>query len=82
MDVEPGTIVVPRACVSVQRNIDFDFAHPQDAHARGEEAYRISKPVSGDAKLASAVKAALEKTRPAGEDAKVLGDIVNAAADR
>jgi uridine phosphorylase len=38
-----GSIVVPRASVSVTRNYDFDFADPQ---ASDQDAYRVSKLVS------------------------------------
>lgn len=42
VDVPPGTVVVPRACVAVTRNVDYDFHNPE---ANTEKAYRISKPV-------------------------------------
>ena len=41
-DVPVGTVVVPRACVAIQRNVDYDYHHPE---ANEEAAYRISKPV-------------------------------------
>lgn len=43
MDVPVGSVVVPRACVAVNRNVDFDFLDPSQSE---EPAYRISKPAS------------------------------------
>ena len=37
-----GSIVVPRASVSVTRNYDYDFT---DTQASDQDAYRVSKPV-------------------------------------
>jgi len=42
IDVPVATVVVPRACVQVTRNMDFDFLNPESC---SEPAYRISKPV-------------------------------------
>ncbi|KAJ3758258.1 nucleoside phosphorylase domain-containing protein [Lentinula raphanica] len=41
-----GTVVVPKACVSITRNVDFDFGSSEDEAIKGERAYRISKLVS------------------------------------
>lgn len=37
-----GTVVIPKASVAVNRNVDFDFAKPEEC---SEPPYRISKPV-------------------------------------
>ena len=42
IDVPVGTVVIPKASVSITRNVDFDFVNPEN---RVEHAYRISKPV-------------------------------------
>jgi uridine phosphorylase len=42
IDAPVGTIVVPKACVAIVRNVDFDYANPANSD---EPAYRISKPV-------------------------------------
>ncbi|KAL1699356.1 nucleoside phosphorylase domain-containing protein [Schizophyllum commune] len=43
LDVQPGTVVVPRACVNVWRNVDFDFLNCEEENPK--DAYMISKPV-------------------------------------
>lgn len=42
LDHPVGTIVVPKACVAVSRNYDYDFGIGNSP----EPPYRISKPVS------------------------------------
>ena len=42
IDVPVGTVVIPKASVSITRNVDFDFVNPENCV---EHAYRISKPV-------------------------------------
>ena len=42
----------PRALLQISRNVDFDFAHPEDNSLSGS-AYRISKPVSNPLKVVS-----------------------------
>ncbi|KAL1746147.1 nucleoside phosphorylase domain-containing protein [Schizophyllum fasciatum] len=49
LDVQPGTVVVPRACVNVWRNVDFDFAGNEEENPK--DAYLISKPASADPEL-------------------------------
>ncbi|KAL0959207.1 hypothetical protein HGRIS_014487 [Hohenbuehelia grisea] len=78
IDVPVGSVVVPKACVSVTRNVDFDFANP---NACTEAAYRISKPVSADATLQHEVQKALEAARPKDAKTVIVGDTVNASAD-
>ncbi|KAJ3866383.1 nucleoside phosphorylase domain-containing protein [Lentinula novae-zelandiae] len=46
-----GTVVVPKACVGITRNVDFDFGKPEDDETSEEKAYRISKPISDDPQL-------------------------------
>ncbi|KAJ3851199.1 nucleoside phosphorylase domain-containing protein [Lentinula lateritia] len=46
-----GTVVVPKACVGITRNVDFDFGRPEDEQMNEERAYRISRPVSDDPQL-------------------------------
>ncbi|KAF8587464.1 purine and uridine phosphorylase [Ramaria rubella] len=73
-----GSIVVPRASVSITRNYDFDFTDP---HALDGDAYRISKPVSADPELHDAVFGALTSLKPPHMKVDVRGDTVNASAD-
>ncbi len=40
--VPVGTVVVPKACISVTRNVDFDFVNPEE---NDDVPYKISKPV-------------------------------------
>ncbi|TFK48018.1 purine and uridine phosphorylase [Heliocybe sulcata] len=74
LDHPVGTVVVPKACVAVSRNYDYDFGTGQST----EPPYRISKPVGADPELAAAVKDGFN-----GQDAqaKVLTDVINASAD-
>lgn len=44
IDVPVGSVAIPKACVAVNRNVDFDFVH-QESGDDGKPAYRISKPV-------------------------------------
>ncbi|SJL12585.1 uncharacterized protein ARMOST_16013 [Armillaria ostoyae] len=43
--VPVGTVVVPKACISVTRNVDFDFVNPEE---NDDVPYKISKPVYAD----------------------------------
>uniref|UniRef100_D8QJD1 Nucleoside phosphorylase domain-containing protein n=1 Tax=Schizophyllum commune (strain H4-8 / FGSC 9210) TaxID=578458 RepID=D8QJD1_SCHCM len=49
LDVQPGTVVVPRACVNVWRNVDFDFLNCEEENPK--DAYMVSKPASADQEL-------------------------------
>ncbi|TRM56293.1 nucleoside phosphorylase domain-containing protein [Schizophyllum amplum] len=69
LNTQPGTVVVPRACVSVWRNVDFDFSGTDEKNL--DSAYVVSKPV----------QAALEAVKPADWPAPILGEVVNASAD-
>lgn len=74
-----GSVVVPKSSVAVNRNYDFDFAISADTP--NDNAYRISKPVSADAELHSALLKALESTRASENNCPVYGNFVNASAD-
>jgi len=78
VDIPVGSIVVPKACVAITRNVDFDFLDPIECH---EPAYRISKQVQADAILHSEVQNALQKTKPEDMKAEILAGTVNASAD-
>ncbi|KAF8502457.1 purine and uridine phosphorylase [Gautieria morchelliformis] len=73
-----GSIVVPRASVSVTRNCDFDFA---DQQASDQDAYRVSKPVLADAQLHDAILSTLMTSQSTRPNTQVRGDVVNASAD-
>ncbi|KAJ4474500.1 purine and uridine phosphorylase [Lentinula aciculospora] len=75
-----GTVVVPKACVFITRNVDFDFGSFNDEPS-GQEAYRISKPVSDDSRLHQIVIDSLKNARPPGDQTVVEGNLVNASAD-
>ncbi|KAH0578128.1 hypothetical protein H2248_004093 [Termitomyces sp. 'cryptogamus'] len=75
IDVPVGTVVVPRASVSVTRNVDFDFGSADSL----ESPYRISRPVHADAALHDELQKALAIERPLGFE--ILTDTVNASAD-
>ncbi|KAK1232767.1 hypothetical protein PQX77_004092 [Marasmius sp. AFHP31] len=90
IDAPVGTVVVPKSCVSVTRNVDFDFTDPDHCD---EPPYRISKarrdidfgpPIQahGDAELLNQVKKSLEAIKPTDSEAPILTDVVNASADR
>ncbi|KAF5391233.1 hypothetical protein D9757_003035 [Collybiopsis confluens] len=88
-----GTVVVPKACVAITRNLDFDFGNSQ----QDEKPYFISKPVVDDLHLHQIVRSslafppvsstlpkvisALENARPPGDKTSIVGDKVNASAD-
>ncbi|KAG6853837.1 hypothetical protein C0991_000951 [Blastosporella zonata] len=80
VDVPVGTVVVPKASVFVNRNVDFDFFNVEGD--RVEPPYRISKPVQADPALHLALQKALAAARPAGSDREILSETVNASADR
>lgn len=78
VDAPVGSVVIPRASVSINRNVDFDFTNPGKCD---EVAYRISKPVSADPTLHQEVHKALAAAKPAASKAVILAGIVNASAD-
>ncbi|KAJ3482536.1 hypothetical protein NLJ89_g12135 [Agrocybe chaxingu] len=80
VDVPVSTVVVPKACVAVSRNVDFDFVNPPSCQCT-EPAYWISKPVSADPELAEQVLKALEAVKPPTSKAGILAGTVNASAD-
>jgi len=73
-----GSVVVPKASVSVRRNYDFDFTSPAQPH---EEAYHISKPVAADPALQAAILKRLHQYRLNESNIVINGNIVNASAD-
>ncbi|KAG7095308.1 hypothetical protein E1B28_006074 [Marasmius oreades] len=78
IDAPVGTVVVPKACVAVTRNVDFDFVNPDTCV---DPPYRISKPVYGDPEFHIQVKKSLEAAKPMHSECAILGDTVNASAD-
>ncbi|KAF9269740.1 purine and uridine phosphorylase [Marasmius fiardii PR-910] len=78
IDAPVGTVVVPKACVAVTRNMDFDFINPDRCE---EPPYRISKPVYGDSEFHTQVKKSLETAKPIHSGTVILADTVNASAD-
>ncbi|KIK63972.1 hypothetical protein GYMLUDRAFT_40186 [Collybiopsis luxurians FD-317 M1] len=75
-----GTVVVPKACVAITRNLDFDYGETEDRQ-QDEKAYFISKPVLDDPVLHQIVVKALEGARPSEDQTPIVGDKVNASAD-
>ncbi|KAF8067045.1 nucleoside phosphorylase domain-containing protein [Lyophyllum atratum] len=78
INVPVGSVVVPKASVAVNRNVDFDFLNPAECH---EPAYRISKPVPADPTLHLQVQKALEAAKPLASSNAILAGTVNASAD-
>jgi len=77
LDIPPGSIVVPKACIAINRNWDYDFLSDQNT----EKAYIITKPVAADPELYEAIYNSLEVARPNGSQTKIINNIVNASAD-
>ncbi|KAG8906221.1 hypothetical protein FRB99_007367 [Tulasnella sp. 403] len=84
-DLPVGSFALPRSCVSVTRNYDYDFtaSYPgPEVLGSANSPYRISKPVDGDSTLHQVLEKAVEDTRPESlKNVVVRGDVVNAAAD-
>jgi len=78
VDVPPGTVVVPKSSVAISRNVDFNFASPENCD---EPAYRISKPVSADEELTREVIKALEAAKPSTSASAIISGTINASAD-
>jgi len=72
------SVVVPKACVAVSRNLDFDFLNPEECN---ESAYRISKTVAADSELYLQLYKSLEEAKPVTSSTPIIPDIVNASAD-
>ncbi|KXN85898.1 hypothetical protein AN958_10740 [Leucoagaricus sp. SymC.cos] len=88
INVPVGSVVVPKACVAVNRNVDYDFARPEN-NCSGKPAYRISKPsinlifqVLADRVLHQELVGFLQNARPTGWVGPVIAGVVNASADR
>jgi len=78
LDVAPGTVVIPKASVAINRNVDFHFADPDNCD---EPAYRISKPVSTDEGLSEEIRKAMESAKPPTSQSLIVFGTVNASAD-
>ncbi|KAF8996143.1 nucleoside phosphorylase domain-containing protein [Cyathus striatus] len=78
IDIPVGSVVVPRACIAISRNVDFDFVNPESST---EPSYHISKQVSADMNLHDAIYEALEATKPKDSSVPILPGVVNASAD-
>ncbi|KAH7908138.1 purine and uridine phosphorylase [Hygrophoropsis aurantiaca] len=76
-DLPVGTLVLPKASVSVTRNFDFDFANGDF----WEPPYRLSKSISADPELHNALQVSLNATRPATLKKPIFVDAVNASTD-
>ncbi|KAK0217243.1 purine and uridine phosphorylase [Armillaria fumosa] len=76
--VPVGTVVVPKACISVTRNVDFDFVNPEENE---DVPYKISKPVYADPEFHDVVHQALESVKPSGSTTPIVAGITNASAD-
>ncbi|KAI5115984.1 hypothetical protein M0805_004641 [Coniferiporia weirii] len=76
-----GTLVVPSACVSVRRNYDFDFNSTEESANEDGSPYQISKPVSADPELHTALEKALKGSASPEPAVLVAADVVNASAD-
>ncbi|KAK0458260.1 uridine phosphorylase [Desarmillaria tabescens] len=76
--VPVGTVVVPKACIAVTRNVDFDFVNPEE---NDDVPYRISKPVYADPEFHDVVHQALETVKPTGSTTPIVAGITNASAD-
>ncbi|KAF9020895.1 purine and uridine phosphorylase [Hymenopellis radicata] len=79
IDVPVGTVVVPKACIAVTRNVDYNFVDPS-ASSNGKP-YWISKPVFADPTFHDVVESALNDSKPEGSTTKIVAGIVNASAD-
>ncbi|SOV07608.1 related to Purine-nucleoside phosphorylase [Ustilago sp. UG-2017a] len=85
-----GTVVVPKASFGISRNYDY-FHHDITSDERRSgalEPYLITKPLDADHEVHDALLAALESDKPkkspelfGGEEAKAVGNTVNASAD-
>lgn len=76
-DLPVGSLVLPASSVACTRNVDFDFVSGDP----WEVPYRLSKPVSADPDLHSALRDALEITRPPSLKNLVVSNAVNASTD-
>jgi len=77
IDIPPGSLVVPKACVGINRNWDYDFINGDPT----EQPYFITKQVDADPEIYEAVYKSLEAARPEGKTTKIVNGLVNASAD-
>ncbi|KAG8987040.1 hypothetical protein FRB90_003627 [Tulasnella sp. 427] len=84
-DLPVGSLSLPRACVGITRNYDYDFAATSSdasSYQSPNPPYRISRIVEGHEPLHQQLKEVVEATRPEGvREAVVRADFVNASAD-
>lgn len=78
IDVPVGTVVIPRASISVNRNYDYDFVNGTTVH---EVPYRTSKPAPADPELLETVRTTLEKRHPSRIQTGVIAGTLNASTD-
>ncbi|KAF9653116.1 purine and uridine phosphorylase [Thelephora ganbajun] len=67
INIPPGSLVIPKACVGINRNWDYDFINGDPT----QQPYFITKQVYKS----------LEAARPEGKATKIVEGIVNASAD-
>jgi len=77
IDIPPGSLVVPKACVAINRNWDYDFINGDPT----QQPYFITRQVEADPELYEAVYKSLEAARPEGKPTKIVRGVVNASAD-
>jgi len=73
-----GTIAVPKASVTIIRNVDYDFVNSE---GYGKPPYIISKPVSADPLLHATISRAFVELKSQGFKGDIADGIVNASAD-
>ncbi|KAG9050373.1 hypothetical protein FS837_005994 [Tulasnella sp. UAMH 9824] len=80
-----GSLSLPRACVGITRNYDYDFTaatSEASTYQSSNPPYRISRLVEGYEPLHQQLKEVAEATQPEGvPDGAVRADFVNASAD-
>ncbi|KIO16453.1 hypothetical protein M407DRAFT_246975 [Tulasnella calospora MUT 4182] len=80
-----GSLSLPKACVGITRNYDYDFTAAtteSSTYRSSNPPYSISRLVEGHQPLQLHLKEVTEATRPEGaSDAAVRADFVNASAD-
>ncbi|PFH48162.1 hypothetical protein AMATHDRAFT_76870 [Amanita thiersii Skay4041] len=80
IDVPVGSVVVPKACVAINRNVDYDFINGED-ESSGQQPYLISKPTTADATLYAKVLNGVIAAKPENWLSDVIGETTNASAD-
>ena len=75
-DVPVGSVAIPRACVAVMRDFNFDFTEGRE----GDSPYLISREAEADAELHERLQQAISSARPASFTGAIVQG-VNASAD-